>query len=192
MNWPFGDLPLFNFGVIYADPAWPFENYSAKGESRNPNRHYATMSLEQIKALPVRHLAAEACACFMWVTDPHLPAGIETLRAWGFRYATVAFTWAKQNKSGEGFFMGTGYYTRANPEMCLLGVTGPIGRPRSRSIRQLVVEPLREHSRKPDSVAKSIERMFPGPYLELFARTARPGWTAWGNQTDRFDPAEAA
>lgn len=186
MTWPFGDLQMFGYNVIYADPPWPFENYSAKGESRNPNRHYNTMSLQQIQDLPVGHLASDACACFMWVTDPHLPAGLETLSAWGFRYATVAFTWAKRTKLDTGWHMGTGYYTRANPEICLLGVTGSLGRPRARGVRQLVIEPIREHSRKPDSIARSIERLYPGPYVELFARAQRPGWDAWGNQTGKF------
>lgn len=186
--WPFGDLPLFGFGVIYADPAWPFENYSAKGESRNANRHYPTMSVEQIKALPVGHLAKERCALFMWVTDPMLAVGIEVMRAWGFRYATVAFTWAKRTPLDTGWHMGTGYYTRANPEMCLLGMDGRMS-PRARDVRQLVVEPVREHSRKPDIVPREIQRMFDGPYLELFAREARPGWSNWGNETTKFGEA---
>lgn len=191
MSWPFGDLRHFRYGVLYTDPPWPFENYSAKGESRNPNRHYETMSIEQIKALPVGHLAAETCALFMWVTDPMLVAGIETMAAWGFRYATVAFTWAKRTKLDTGWHMGTGYYTRANPEMCLLGMNGRMS-PRSRDVRQLVIEPVRQHSRKPDRVRTDIMRMFPGPYLELFARDRHAGWDAWGNDIDKFTDAGGA
>lgn len=187
--WPFGDLRPFAYPVILADPAWPFENYSAKGEGRNPNRHYDTLSIEQIKALPVGHLAADNAALFLWVTDPLLDKAIEVMKHWGFRYTTVAFTWAKRTPNDTGWHMGTGYYTRANPETCLLGMNGRMGVPRSRGVRQLVVEPVREHSRKPDRIHSDIERMFDGPYLELFARQRRPGWDSWGNQVDRFEAA---
>lgn len=186
MTWAFEPLRHFHYGVIYADPPWPFENYSEKGESRNPNRHYPTMGIEQIKALPVGHLAAERCALCMWVTDPMLVAGIETMAAWGFRYATVLFTWAKRTKRDTGWFMGTGYYTRANPEMCLLGMNGRMS-PRARDVRQLVIEPVREHSRKPDRVRTDIMRMFPGPYLELFSREIHDGWDYWGNESGKFN-----
>lgn len=191
--WPFGDLRPFAYPVIYADPPWPFENYSAKGEGRNPKRHYDTMSIDQLKALPVGHLAADNAALFMWCTDPLLDRAIEVMKAWGFRYCTVAFTWAKRTPRDSGWHMGTGYYTRANPEICLLGMNGRMGLPKSRAVRQLVVEPVREHSRKPDRIYADIESMWDGPYLELFARQRRPGWDAWGNQVDKFtSSAEAA
>ncbi|WP_426163041.1 MT-A70 family methyltransferase [Sandarakinorhabdus sp. DWP1-3-1] len=189
--WPFGDLPMFGHRVIYADPAWPFENYSAKGESRNPNRHYPTMSLEQIKALPVGHLAADNAALLLWATDPLLDKAIEVMTAWGFRFVTVAFTWAKRTPNDTGWHMGTGYYTRANPEICLLGMNGRVGLPKSRGVRQLIVEPVREHSRKPDRVYGDIEALFDGPYLELFARQRRAGWSSWGNDVDKFEAAAA-
>ncbi|MDB5683171.1 MAG: hypothetical protein JWM75_869 [Sphingomonas bacterium] len=188
--WPFGGLQMFGYRVIHADPAWPFENYSAKGESRNPNRHYPTMSVEQIKGLPVGHLAGDSCALFLWVTDPMLEHGLETMRRWGFRYVTTAFTWAKRTRRDTGWHLGTGYYTRANCEMCLLGMIGSMGLPKSRSVRQLIVEPVREHSRKPDRVAGDIKAMFDGPYVELFARRRRKGWESWGNDVDRFEIAD--
>ena len=109
----------------------------------------------------------------------------EALKRWGFRYVTVAFTWVKTTKNGH-WHMGTGYYTRANPEMCLLGIAGNMGLPKSRGVRQLIVEPVREHSRKPDSLRGDIEAMFDGPYVELFARSQREGWAAWGNETSKF------
>jgi len=180
---------MFGYNIIYADPAWPFDNYSAKGESRNPNRHYDTLSIEQIQALPVGHLASGDCALFLWVTDPLLDVGIETMKAWGFQYKTVAFTWAKRSKLDTSWHIGTGYTTRSNPEMCLLGFNGSLPR-QSASVRQLVVEPIREHSRKPDRIPDDIVRLYGDlPRVELFARTARPGWEAWGNQTDRFEVA---
>jgi N6-adenosine-specific RNA methylase IME4 len=184
---PFAGLRMFGYNIIYADPAWPFENYSAKGESRNPNRHYSTLSLEQIKALPVGHLAAGDCALFLWATDPLLDHAIDTMRRWGFRFATVAFTWVKRTKLDAGWHMGTGYYTRANPEMCLLGISGSLER-RSRAVRQLIVEPVREHSRKPDRAADDIVALFGDlPRVELFARTSRPGWASWGNEVEKFE-----
>jgi N6-adenosine-specific RNA methylase IME4 len=184
---PFAHLPMFGFDIIHADPPWGFDNWSEKGEDRNPNQHYDTMPWEEIAALPVGELASGNCACFLWAIDPLLDKAFEALRRWGFRYVTVAFTWAKLNPSGEGYAMGTGYYTRANPEICLLGVTGKMPR-MDAGVRQLVVEPRREHSRKPDRIADDIVRLFGDRRrIELFARTARPGWAAWGNQVDKFE-----
>lgn len=186
---PFEGHPMFGYEIIYADPAWPFDNYSPKGEGRNPNQHYDTLSIEQIKALPVGELAAGNCALFLWVVDPLLDVGLATLRAWGFRYTTVAFTWAKRTKLDSGWHMGTGYYTRGNPEICLLGMMGSLPRCDA-GVRQLVVEPVREHSRKPDRIADDIVRLFGDrPRIELFARQQRPGWACWGNQTDKFEAA---
>lgn len=188
--WPFGDLPLMYYRAILADPPWHFD----AGGDRGPSDHYDTMSVDEIAALPVSHLAAGDCVLFMWVTDPLLPAGLEVMRAWGFDYRTVAFTWAKtRRKHGTlevaptDWHMGTGYWTRANPEMCLLGATGrPSPRPDATNVKQLVVAPRREHSRKPPQVHERIEALVEGPYLELFARERRPGWAAWGNDVDHF------
>lgn len=180
---------LIAFDIIYADPPWGFENWSEKGEDRNPNQHYDTMNWMEIASLPVGELASRDCALFLWAVDPLLDRAMDVMTAWGFRYVTLAFTWAKLNPSGEGYAMGTGYYTRANPEICLLGVTGKMPR-LDAGVRQLIVEPRREHSRKPDRIADDIVRLFGDrPRIELFARTKRPGWSAWGNQTDRFDRA---
>lgn len=168
----------------------------------HPERHYATMSLDDIKALPVGALAAKDCVLLLWAVDPLLPEAIEVGRAWGFAYKTVGFTWAKLRRETSkrgGFFeliwhklfpIGTGYWTRSNPEQCLLFTRGNPKR-LSASIRQLVIAPRREHSRKPDEIRDSIRKLTDGPYLELFARAAAPGWDAWGNQVERF-AAEAA
>lgn len=183
----FEGLRTFGYNLIYADPPWPFQNYSTEGEGRNPNRHYSTMSLERIRKLPVGDLAAGDCALALWVVDPLLDVGIEVLKGWGFQYKTVAFTWAKRTKLDTGWHMGTGYYTRANPETCLLGIMGKMSR-QSAAVRQLVVEPTREHSRKPDRIRDDLVRLFGDvPRCELFARTQRPGWDSWGNQTDLFE-----
>lgn len=187
-------LPTGRYGAILADPPWRFANYSAAGEDRNPCKHYDCMALADIKALPVADLAADDCALFMWAIDSLLPEALEVMAAWGFTFKTVAFTWAKLSRlvdvkhhpiapeSGSSpFFMGTGYWTRANPEMCLLGTRGAPKR-LDCGVRQLIVSRLRQHSRKPDETHARIERLVAGPYVELFAREARPGWATWGNQ----------
>ena len=187
MTWPFGDLNMFGYQLLHIDPPWAFENWSEKGEDRNANQHYDTMTWESVAALPVGHLAAPNCACFRWCVDPLLDKGFECLKVWGFRFVTVAFTWAKRSKTGAAWHMGTGYYTRANPEVCLLGMMGTIPR-KSASVRQLVVEPLREHSRKPDRIASDIVQLFGDrPRAELFARERREGWDSWGNERDKFE-----
>ena len=191
MTWPFGNLRIFGYNVLHIHPPWAFENWSEKGEGRNASQHYATMTWDRIAALPVGHLAAQDCACFLWCVDPLLDRAFDVLRAWGFEYRTVAFTWAKRTRTAKAWHMGTGYYTRANPETCLLGITGSMER-KSAAVRQLVVEPIRQHSRKPDRVAEDIVRLFGDvPRAELFARTSRPGWDAWGLEADKFE-TEAA
>lgn len=184
--WPFGDLPMFGAGAIYADPPWSFENYSEKGEDRNATSHYDCMDLDAIKSLPVGQLASKDCALFLWVTNPMLPQGLEVMKAWGFTFKTVAFTWAKRSKLDTAWHMGLGYWTRQNTESCLLGVNGSPQR-QSKGVRELLTEPRREHSRKPDRVVSDIEALVPGPYVELFARTERPGWQSWGNQVRKFE-----
>lgn len=211
MTWPFDDLRMFGYGAILADPPWQMAMYSEKGRGRcpdgpltrnqsrqnSPARHYDTMPLADIKALPVNHLAAHDCVLFMWAVDPMLPHALEVGEAWGFTFKTVAFYWAKMRRETSTrardmdepahklFPMGTGYWTRANPEMCLLFTRGNPKR-LSAGVRKLLVEPRREHSRKPDRVQDDIMSLCAGPYVELFARTQRPGWDSWGNQVDRF------
>jgi N6-adenosine-specific RNA methylase IME4 len=222
MIWPFGDLPQFRYGAILVDPPWRMKMYSAKGMGRspdgerairpdgyyrngqrcnNPERHYATMSLDEIKALPVGDLAATDCVLFMWAIDPMLPQAFEVAAAWGFTYKTVAFYWAKERRvtsnrhklhedlNHKRFPIGTGYWTRSNPEQCLLFVCGQPKR-LSAAVRKLIISPRREHSRKPNDCAAGIEKLVAGPYLELFSRESRPGWDCWGNQAGHF--AEAA
>ena len=172
-----------HYGVILADPPWTFATYSRKGKGRSAEAHYDCMSLADIKALPVGDWAAADCALFLWITDPSLPQALEVIEAWGFVYKTVAFTWAKTTKDGAGFPIGCGYWTRANPEQCLLATRG---RPQrlSRAVPQLILAPRREHSRKPDEVYERIEVLVAGPYLELFARDQRIGWDSWGNEAE--------
>ena len=168
-------------GVIYADPPWYFKSYSEKGEGRNATQHYPCMSINDIAKLPVKSIADDNSVLLMWVVDPLLDQAFKIIDAWGFKYKTVGFTWAKTNRVKMGFFTGLGYWTRSNPEMCLLATRGKPKR-LNKSIPQLVVDQRREHSRKPDIVYDHIEKMLKGPYIELFARRKREGWTSWGNE----------
>ena len=158
------------------------------------------MTLDNIKDTPVGEVAAKDCVLLMWAVDPMLPEALEVGKAWGFTYKTVGFIWAKMRKEGSTrhllheaadhkmFPMGTGYWTRANPEMCLLFTRGKPKRAAA-DVRKLLIAPRREHSRKPDEQYSRIERLVDGPYLELFARQAWPGWAAWGNEVGKFEAA---
>jgi N6-adenosine-specific RNA methylase IME4 len=177
------------YGVIYADPPWSFRNWSAKGTGRNAISHYDCLDFPALAALPVSDLAADHCALFLWATDPLLPRAFELIQAWGFEYKTVAFYWVKLNSAAKhdaDYFTGLGYWTRANPEQCLLATRGKPPR-KAKDVRRLVVEKRREHSHKPDCVRERIERLVAGPYLELFARETKKGWDCWGNQAGLFD-----
>lgn len=178
-------LPAGPFATIYADPPWNFKVRSPKGARWSASQHYDTMSLADIKALPVADIAAKDCALFLWATDPMLDQAFDVLDSWGFEYKTIGFYWIKENRKAPGYFMGGGYWTRANPEVCLLATRGKPKRINA-DVRRLVSEPRREHSRKPDRIRTDIERLVNGPYLEMFARSAAPGWTAWGNETEKF------
>lgn len=168
--------------VIYADPPWNWKARSAKGEGRSAKNHYDTMTLEQIKNMRpfIDAYRAEDCVLLLWATDPMLEEALDVMLAWGFIYKTVGFTWVKTNRDGSPF-TGMGYWTRANPEMCLLGTRG---RPQrlAKDVPQLIMAPRGAHSAKPPEVRKRIERLLPGPYLELFARETADGWYSWGNE----------
>jgi N6-adenosine-specific RNA methylase IME4 len=197
-DWPFAPLPRHHFGTIVADPPWSFRSWSDKGKNRAPDalvrqkglaeRHYKTMGLKDIMGLPVGDLAAPQSALFLWTIDCMIPEALEVGKAWGFTYKTVAFTWIKTTADGDGFPIGLGYWTRGNPEQCLLFTRGAPKR-QSASVRQLIMAPRREHSRKPDEALDRVETLVRGPYCELFARTERPGWQSWGNEINKFKVA---
>ncbi len=125
--------------------------------------------------------AAMDCALFVWTTPPTIHEyACPLIEAWGFQYKTFGFTWVKLSGGGEPF-MGMGYYTRGNAEICLLA-TRRKPKVKAHDVNQVILSPRREHSRKPDEQYSRIERLFDGPYLEIFARERRPGWDAWGNE----------
>jgi len=174
-------FPKKKYNIIYADPAWYFKSWSRKGEKRNAILHYDCMSINDICNLPIRDISKDDCILFIWVIDPMLPDALQVIKSWGFKYKTVAFTWVKKNKL-EGYFTGLGYWTRANPEMCLLATKGKPKRI-SKSVRQLVIDIRKEHSRKPDIIRnKIIELCGDLPRIELFARQKVDGWDCWGNE----------
>jgi N6-adenosine-specific RNA methylase IME4 len=177
--------------AVLADPPWPFRVRSPKGDGRSASQHYRIMSIEEIKAYPVADMAAADAWLFLWTTTPLLPVAIEVMSAWGFGYSGTAFAWAKLNPSANGFHVGMGFTTRKNVELCLLGRRG---HPRilAHDVRELIVSPRREHSRKPAEQYERIERLCAGPYLELFARQRRPGWNSLGDDLDHFTSWEQA
>jgi N6-adenosine-specific RNA methylase IME4 len=128
----------------------------------------------------VGSLAAKDCALFMWVVDSHLPDAIELARAWGFAFKTAAFVWVKSREGGYAK-IGMGYWTRKQTEQCWLFTKGSPKR-LGKGVRQIIHCPRGAHSAKPDEQYDRIEALVGGPYLELFARSQRPGWTAWGDQ----------
>ena len=174
------------YGVLYMDPPWLFNTWSKKGEVKAPQSHYACLSFKELEKLSISNVTLEDCALFLWVIDPLLPQALRLIEAWGFKYKTVAFYWVKLNKRAIAnrfdYFMGLGFWTRGNPEQCLLATRGS-PKPLTRKIRKLIVEPVREHSRKPDCVRSYIEKLVDGPYLELFARQSGiPNWDCFGNE----------
>lgn len=184
-------LPDGKYGAILADPPWSFAVWSKDtGNGRSAESHYRTMSMDDIAAMPVTDCAADDCILFMWACWPSFPDALRIIEAWGFTFKTMGFVWVK----GEGLplfpedikdQMGLGYWTRANTEPCILATRGKPKR-LDAGVRQVILDKRREHSRKPDCVHERIERLVDGPYLELFARAPRDGWTVWGNETDKF------
>lgn len=186
------DLPQGAFGVILADPPWLFKTRSAKGEGKSPQRHYSCMTDEELCALPVGQLAAKDCALFLWVTWPLLlkeSAPVHRLlNAWGFKPSGLAWEWIKKSPATGLYSFGGGYGTRKNLEPCILARKGS-PQVKSRSQRDFLYAPRREHSRKPDEQYDRIAALYDGPYVELFAREVRPGWSAFGNELNKFHTA---
>jgi N6-adenosine-specific RNA methylase IME4 len=175
----------FRAGVIAADPPWSFDYYSERAD-RAVFNHYEMMSFDAIKALPVAKVAADDCALFLWGTWPNMPMWMPVIEAWGFTFSGLAFDWVKLNANGRNLHWGTGYGTRANPEPCLLARRGNLLR-LDEGVHSVIMAPVGAHSEKPDEAYARMERLFGGPYLELFARKQRDRWTTWGNEIAPYD-----
>lgn len=172
------------YGIIMADPAWSYRVWCKKGVGRTAENHYPTMKLKDICALPVADISASDSALFLWATFPNLPEAFEVIKAWGFNYKTVAFVYVKRNKKSPGFFVGCGYWTRANAEVCLLATKGTPKRV-SKCVRQIIDAPIGRHSEKPaETRMRIVDLMGDLPRIELFARERVDGWDCWGNEVD--------
>ena len=180
------------YGAILADPPWQFTNRTGKmaPEHRRLAR-YATLSLEDICALPVLSKAAAVCHLYLWVPNALLPEGLRVLQAWGFAYK-ANIVWHKVRKDGGPDGRGVGFYFRNVTELVLFGVRGRHARTLAPGRRQvnLLATRKREHSRKPDELYRVIEACSPGPYLELFARGPHgASWRSWGDQAEAYAPS---
>lgn len=185
------DLPNKKYSVIYADPPWNYLQKGAAGKKQGyAAQHYKTMTTDDICALPVQQLAGGGCLLFMWATFPTLPDALLVMDAWGFTYKTAAFVWVKKYKCGKNF-VGMGAYTRANAEICLLGVSHDFcakKQIKSHSVQQIIEAPIQAHSVKPDETRRRIvELLGDVPRIELFARQRVPGWDAWGDEIEEME-----
>lgn len=175
------EFPNKKYSVIYADPPWGYRNKGTRGAA---SKHYETMSLKDIQALPVADLAGEDCVLFLWATFPMLQEALDTIRAWGFQYKTIGFVWVKLNKLADTLFWGLGNWTRSNVEICLLAVKGHPERV-SAHVHSVIASRIQGHSRKPKEARERIVDLLGDiPRIELFAREQVPGWDAWGDELE--------
>jgi N6-adenosine-specific RNA methylase IME4 len=172
-----------SFATVLADPPWQFQNRTGKVAPEHQRLlRYPTLSLEEIAALPVAELSAEAAHLYLWVPNALLAEGLQVMAAWGFTYKSN-LVWYKVRRDGGPDGRGVGFYFRNVTELVLFGVRGTMRTlaPGRRQVN-LLAAPKREHSRKPEELYALIEQCSPGPFLELFARFERPGWVQWGNE----------
>jgi len=176
------------FDIVVADPPWRFKSNSAARPGKNALSHYDCMTLAEIKALPVREIAAKDALLLLWVTVPFLRLGLEVVDAWGFEYVSE-LSWSKDR-------IGTGFWARNRHEPVLICKRGKFPCPKPAPFPDSVIEgQQREHSRKPDRLHEMVDAVpdWRGlRKLEMFAREQRPGWTAWGNETAKFGGATSA
>lgn len=185
------------YRILMADPPWRFKSWSGRGGGKGAVQHYDCMDLDALERLPVADWAAPDCALFLWVVQSMLPEALQLIGVWGFEFKTVAYAWVKIKGGQPRLYyeqgdagMGMGYHTRAGFEQCWLATRGKGYSRISKGEPQVIFAPRREHSRKPDEIAESIVRLCGDlPRLEMFARTRRPGWAVFGNETDKFDAA---
>lgn len=180
-------FPNKRYSVIYADPPWAYRQCGKTEKSRGTAaKHYNTMTTDDICNLPVPSICTPDAACFMWATFPNIGEAIQVMESWGFKYVTAAFVWVKKYaKSGKNFW-GMGAYTRANAEVCLLGIAPGFKAGEkviSHKVHQIIEAPYEGHSKKPDIVRdKIVELLGDIPRIELFARQRAEGWDSWGDE----------
>jgi len=217
-GWYWGDLRPGYYQTLLSDCPWKFKVWSNKGEGRSAEKHYKTMSLKDIMALPVADLAARDCGLMMWTTREHFEQTCRVIKAWGFTFSTVAFTWIKLNPRAPSMVftesdlhMGMGYISRANEEFVIFARRGKPHRwdhvlrkleeqteetktriRAARSVRSVIIAPRGKHSAKPIDCQVRIEKLYPGPYAYLFSRTTRAGWDNFGDEVGKLDPVTHA
>lgn len=171
------------YQIIYADPPWSYQNGGVP--QGGVNAQYPTMKLQDIKNLPIEELADDNCVLLLWATFPQLQEALDVIKAWGFTYKTLGFSWLKTNKDGSPFF-GIGYYAKSNQEVCLLGVRGKAhSLVISNSVSSFVSTGRTKHSEKPQIFREKIIELFGDrPRIELFAREKKDGWDVWGNEVE--------
>jgi N6-adenosine-specific RNA methylase IME4 len=185
-DWQFGSLQMFGHQLIVADPPWDFENYSAAGTLKGADQHYRVMSLDDIKALRVHELAGADCLLLLWSTGCMLPQCLDVMKAWGFAFKSEMI-WRKVFPSGK-IRMGTGYRVRTMHEPIMLGT---VGNPQHKPFPSILDGVAREHSRKPEEFYALIDKCCPQLQgkADLFSRTLRDGWNAWGDEIGKFEAA---
>jgi len=201
-QWTWGALKALNYRLIEADPPWKFRVYEEETSGRRPP--YRPMETAAIADLRVADLARSDCLLALWAIDTMLPDAFAVIDAWGFEFKTILFNWPKtvndpvavmrdviagRKTIDQIFHIGTGYWTRANAELCLLAVRG---RPKrlDAGVRRLILSPRRQHSEKPDEAYSRLERLVGGPRCSLFSRKNRPGWDCWGDQVGLLDEVQ--
>ena len=177
------------YQIIYADQPWAYHFQKRKGLSdKAKSKLYPTMNGNDIVNIPIKNIVDKDCILFLWIMNSEIPLALNVIENWGFKYKTVAFTWVKTTKNTYHF--GGGNWTRSNPELCLLATKGNIKR-KSASVRNLIISPLKEHSKKPDEIREMIVKLVGDlPRIELFARKpdtlienpSWKGWDTWGNE----------
>lgn len=187
------------YDIIYADPPWSYKDSGCQGAAA---KQYNTMTQEELYSLPIQRICNKDAVLFMWVTYPKLQEALDTIRAWGFKYKSIAFQWVKLNKKADTYtlmrevakgvsvedamfkqcFYGLGRWTRGNTEMCVIATKGKISRAVA-DVPQLVFAPIGRHSAKPAVVRNRIKQLMGNrPAIELFAREHVEGWDCWGNE----------
>ena len=178
-----------SYGSIVADPPWRFQNRTGKMAPEHKRlARYTTLSVQEIKEIPVWLVAAQNCHLYLWVPNALIKEGLQVMESWGFEYKTNLI-WHKIRKDGEPDGRGVGFYFRNTTEMILFGIRGKMRTlARGRSQVNIIKSCKREHSKKPDELYEIVEACSPGPYLELFARGKRPAWDQWGNEVEDYVP----
>lgn len=180
---------MTRYEIIYADPPWSYRQPqvnlqdwdTGKKYSNHVTEHYPTMTIDQLKQMPIAAMASDDSLLFMWATSPNLDIAIQLGESWGFKYKTVAFVWDKQRTN-------YGFYTLSQCELCLVFKRGRIPKRAAKNVRQFISEKLGKHSAKPHEVRERIARIFPTQKkIELFARALFPGWDSHGNECSQSD-----